>query len=61
MVFDCQLYKGIRIENFNTDRQNISALIDDQAKYEQFSNYVKTLFEIRSTYLMLLDTGQTNT
>lgn len=61
MVFDCQLYNGIRIENFNTDRQNISALIDDQAKYEQFSNYVKTLFEIRSTYLMLLDTGQTNT
>lgn len=43
MVFDCQLYNGIKIENFNTDRQNISALIDDQAKYEQFSHYVKTI------------------
>lgn len=56
MIYDCNLYRDIRTRNI-MDKQNMQDLINNQEIYEQFTHYVKNLFEIKSTYLLLLDTG----
>lgn len=55
MLYDCVLYEDIREGNINLYRHNMHDLIDDQETYGRFSNYVKSLFEIRRTYLREMD------
>lgn len=52
LIYDCVLHQNLREGSFSMDRNRMQNLIDNQEMYEWFTLYIKSMFDIRETYLL---------